>query len=176
MDGDGFKIKGQNAYWTAAAAGDANGDGKGDIIVGTPYSDYCCGNAYVVFGKRDAEQVRLADLGRRGYRIRGVEDGSALGNSVAGIGDVNLDGRADVVVGVPGANDEHGLAVIAYGKAGSRTIPTDNLGSRGYRIVSTVKGAAGWDVAGVGDVNGDNLPDILIGTGRNSAYLVWGRP
>lgn len=92
-----------------AAAGDVNGDGLADIVVGAPGSGGsddpdarrpAPGAAYVVFGKRDAATVRLGTPGAAASRIAGGGRGS-WGAAVAGVGDVNGDGLDDIALGGP---------------------------------------------------------------------------
>src|SRR2546423_945246 len=79
------------------------------------------GSAYVVFGKTTTAAVDLAALGSQGYRIDGAASGDAAGGSVAGAGDVNGDGTADVVVGAGSADNNgrstSGSAYVVFGKA-----------------------------------------------------------
>ena len=90
---------------SVAAAGDFNGDGIDDVVLGAPEPDrQGPGQAFVVFGRRGLGAVDLGRLGALGVRIVGEdpEDGRA-GTSVAGAGDVNGDGLDDVVVTDPRA-------------------------------------------------------------------------
>ena len=107
--------------------------------------------------------VDLAALGSGGFRIDGAVSGDEAGYSVAGAGDVNGDGRADVVVGAPFADDylkaSVGTAHVVFGKATSTSVDLDDLGTGGFRILGVVaQDRTGMDVAGAGDVNGDGRP------------------
>src|SRR5690606_33500531 len=88
-------------------------------------------------------------------------------------GDVNGDGVADVLLGMPGVSG--GQAVVVLGGAGTSAAgpyPVDALtGARGFRIAGSHGGdKAGTAVAGIGDENGDGFDDVLIGAPGSSAY------
>lgn len=191
----GFRIDGaaasDQAGRSVAAAGDVNGDGRPDVIVGADEADSNgrpeSGSAYVVFGKASTAPVDLAALGGDGYRIDGAAARDAAGQSVAGAGDVNGDGRPDVVVGAPAADPNgrtsSGSAYVVFGKASRTTVDLAALGAGGFRINGVLaQDFAGWSVAGAGDVNGDGRPDVVIGAPANvglnrrgGGYVVFGK-
>src|SRR4051794_16301086 len=84
---------------SVAAAGDVNGDGRDDVIVGALLAGNNgrngSGSAYVVYGSSTPASVDLAALGTAGFRIDGQAASHVAGTSVAGAGDVNGDGRDD---------------------------------------------------------------------------------
>ena len=90
-----------------SGAGDVNGDGLDDLIVGALGADpngEDSGQSYVVFGKADAAAVELADVaaGRGGgFALNGAAAYDSSGFSVSGAGDVNGDGLDDLIVGAP---------------------------------------------------------------------------
>lgn len=200
----GFRIHGpypgSTVGWSLAFAGDVNADGIDDLIVGAAglYFNWP-GEAFVVFGKNSNASIELADLGRRGFRIRGPR-GSATGAAVAGLGDVNRDGKDDVVIGAPFAayNNRYGSgsAFVVFGKSGPGRVPLWDLGSTGFRVDGAESfrrpcrsgegrhcdgDNAGWTVAGPGDVTGDGRPDVLVAApnadpdDNGSVYLISGR-
>lgn len=190
---DGFRIKasgsGDFTGRAVAGAGDVNGDGLDDVIVGAPWADFRArinsGSAYVVFGKADTVAVHLDDLDAGGYRIDGAGDHHYAGSAVSGIGDVNRDGLSDVVLGAPLASengrDYSGSAYVVFGQAASDVIDLRNLGDTGYRIDgSAPESTTGWSVSGAGDVNGDNKNDLVVGAPatyfdkRGASYVVFG--
>src|SRR5207248_7639760 len=142
-------------------------------------------SAYVVFGKKSTEPVELATFGSpagsAGFRIDGAAVGDEAGNEVAATGDMNGDGRSDVVVGAPETNaggSESGSAYVVFGSSSSATADLASLGTRGYQVNGPGdRYFAGDAVAGGCDVNGDGRPDTLVGAfGRSlwtgSAYAV----
>ena len=96
---------GDQSGYSVASAGDVNGDGRTDVIVGAPLADPSlrsdAGSSYVIYGKASPSDVDLASLGSGGFRIDGAAAGDQSGYSVASAGDVNGDGFADVIVGAP---------------------------------------------------------------------------
>ena len=100
---------------SVANAGDVNGDGYDDIIIGAPYASTNGfsenGAAYVVFGGpglAGQANIYLADLdGTNGFRISGVTYEAYLGHSVSSAGDINGDGFDDIIVGAVGSDGEY---------------------------------------------------------------------
>ena len=105
----GFQINGEAANeksgWSVASAGDVNGDGFADLIVGAYGADpngFNSGASYVVFGKASgfSSSLELSALdGSNGFQINGEAARDQSGRSVASAGDVNGDGFADLIVG-----------------------------------------------------------------------------
>ncbi len=179
LDGtNGFQINGQfpndQSGFSVASAGDVNGDGYDDLIIGTGRTGYAAaGPSYVVFGKASAftANLELSALdGSNGFQISGEAVFDRSGYSVASAGDVNDDGYDDLIIGAFGADANGvnaGATYVVFGKAGAFTADL-NLsaldGTNGFQI----NGAAAYDysgfsVASAGDVNGDGYDDLIIG-------------
>src|SRR5262249_41713163 len=110
-----------------ASAGDVNGDGLDDLIIGAHREDangrVDAGAAYVIFGKAGGlSNANLANLAPSdGFRIIGAAAGDNTGYSVSSAGDFNGDGFADILVGAPDADPNGstrgGSVYVIYGKA-----------------------------------------------------------
>ena len=192
----GFRIDGAAAYDSSgrsvAPAGDINGDGYAEVIVGAPYADRPsrtdAGSSYVIYGSASPSNVNLASLGSSGFRIDGAAAGDQSGSSVASAGDINGDGRADVIVGAPLADPSSrtnaGSSYVVYGTASPPDVDLASLGSSGFRIDGAAAGdSSGDSVASAGDINGDGRADVIVGasgaspfsrTGAGSSYVIYG--
>jgi hypothetical protein len=128
--------RGAMAGSSVAGAGDVNGDGLDDVLVGAPYAGNrgraFSGSVYVVFGRRSTEPVDLARLGTGGYRIDGPRRDSATGHALAGPGDVSGDGRPDVLVSAdPGGRS---TVYVVLGQVGTAPVDLRRLAGRGFAI------------------------------------------
>ncbi len=202
---DGFIIQGDArrnyAGNSVSGAGDVNGDGFDDLIVGAGGGDdggINAGEAYVVFGKAsNPRAVDLANLAAGdGFIIQGDADSDQAGNSVSGAGDVNGDGFDDLIVGASAGDDGGtiaGEAYVVFGKAsgfgsadstGRRFIDLESLAAGdGFIIQGDMPGDRAGSVSGAGDVNGDGFADLIVGanqgddggTDAGEAYVVFGK-
>ncbi|BBL73132.1 beta strand repeat-containing protein [Methylomagnum ishizawai] len=165
------------------AAGDVNGDGYADIIVGeknaSPLGRDYAGSSFVVFGKASGFSAGL-DLstlnGATGFRIDGVA-GQHSGVAVAAAGDINGDGYADLLVDTvrPYGSAQAKQSYVVFGKAtgfGSSLDLSTLNGGNGFRL-DAGDGYTGA-VAAAGDVNGDGFGDVIVGSG-DSAAVVFGK-
>ena len=201
LDGsNGFRLDGEDekdySGHSVSNAGDINGDGFDDLIVGAPSSnpndsDHA-GSSYVVFGK-DSDFDATLDLssldGTNGFRLDG-EEGDSSGSSVSSAGDVNGDGFDDLIIGAPSdqfGGNYSGSSYVVFGKASSfeATIDLSDLdGSKGFRLDGEESDSSGSSVSSAGDVNGDGFDDLIVGApladpnglpNAGSSYVVFGR-
>ena len=138
-------------------AGDVNGDGYDDIIIGAHGYNSFTGRAYIYYGGINMNTT--ADV-----TITGAAASSFFGYSVSSAGDVNGDGYSDVVVGAYGYNSNTGRAYIYFGGA---------LMNNTADVIVTgeaVSNFFGISVASAGDMNSDGYSDVLIGASGNSSY------
>ncbi|MCA8956458.1 MAG: FG-GAP repeat protein [Planctomycetes bacterium] len=140
---NGTAVSGQLGY-VVSGAGDVDRDGFPDIVAGAPYANGSTGQV-VVFSGRTGAVI---------WTLNGVSSGERFGFSVGDAGDVNRDGNADVIVGVPSGNAGTGQAVVFSGKDG-KVLYTFNGDSAADSF--------GQSVDGAGDVNLDGFPDLVAG-------------
>lgn len=196
LNGGGLTIFGPadnaNAGHALSTAGDINGDGIDDLLVGAPSKGVDPGSAFVVFGSDQLPgTIDLASLGGAGIAITGADAGDRAGFSVSGGGDINGDGFADVILGAfhaspydPGTSTTRVNAGISYVLFGASELPSAiDLSSDSPSVVK-IFGAgefqySGSSVAVAGDINGDGADDLLVSSNYDDirqAYLIFGEP
>jgi hypothetical protein len=153
-------LKGAKYGYAVASAGDVNGDGYDDVLVGAPLHSQLAekdGAAYLFYGSDDGLSATAGWVTGSGYK------GSQFGQSLDSAGDVNGDGYDDVIVGAyryknGDLDTEEGAAFLYYGSA-------DGLSKTpGWQVESDQTGAQlGYAVAGAGDLNGDGYADLAVG-------------
>ncbi len=152
---------------SVASAGDVNGDGYGDVIVGAEFfgvNDE--GAAFVFHGSASGmSNVSPYYAGTHGGTHLVSDQIARMGHSVAGAGDVNGDGYGDVLVGAPDYDSpeaDGGAAFVFLGSASG--IPYSTPTTAATRLVSNAASTRlGWSVSGAGDVNGDRYGDVIVG-------------
>jgi hypothetical protein len=199
LDGsNGFRLDGAlfDRLVSVSSAGDVNGDGFDDVIVGALgafWNEFNFGSSYVVFGKASGfgATMGLSSLdGSNGFRLHGAAEHDSSGSSVSNAGDVNGDGYDDVIVGALGAGPNghySGSSYVVFGKASGfgATMGLSSLdGSNGFRLDGVAAGDfSGRSVSNAGDVNGDGFDDLIIGAWgadpngdwSGSSYVVFGK-
>ncbi|MDP6935502.1 MAG: MopE-related protein, partial [Myxococcota bacterium] len=159
---------GDYAGGSVSSAGDVDGDGLDDVLIGA-YGRTHGGGTYLLLGGNLGKETDI-DLSDTDYLFMGEQDRDGSGVSVAGVGDVDGDGLSDLFIGA-WENDETGTdAGKAYLVLGS------SLGSETQVGLETADASftgeidddfAGNEVAGAGDVDGDGLDDLLVAARLN---------
>ncbi|MDZ4851884.1 MAG: hypothetical protein SGI77_21555 [Pirellulaceae bacterium] len=187
-----------------SGAGDVNGDGFDDLLIGAHFGDALnntklnAGDTFLVFGKASwAATIDLANVGGSvaGTKIYGADTLDQSGFSVSRAGDINGDGFDDLFIGAYSADgsanskSNSGESYIIFGAAMMPTaIDQLNVGTSVPGIVLfgvDIDDFSGRSVSGAGDVNGDGFDDILIGANRadglgntklyaGESYLIYG--
>lgn len=186
---NGFRIEGlaerDRLGNSVANAGDVNGDGYDDLIIGASDADprevSGAGSAYVIFGQPGgfSSSLDLNSLdGTNGFTFNGIEIGDEIGTSVAGAGDNNGDGFDDVIIGTDinygGPTALNGELHIVLGRPGTfdEELNAANLdGSNGFTIQTTQRSVN--IVANAGDINGDGIHDVAFQS-TNEGFVVFG--
>jgi hypothetical protein len=187
--GKGFKLTlpGDHSGWSVASAGDFNGDGFADLIIGAPNASPTATNSgasYVVFGHAGAFTDIATLDGSNGFTIGGAATNEYSGTSVASAGDVNGDGFADLIIGTDQASPGTGESYVVFGHAGGfsdidLSAAPLTTGGKGFKISGAASGDdSGFSVASAGDVNGDGFADLIVGapkaTNSGASYVVFG--
>ncbi|MBD2531319.1 FG-GAP repeat protein [Nostoc flagelliforme FACHB-838] len=193
---NGFAINGIDAFdnsgTSVSSAGDVNGDGIDDLIIGASNANpngSLSGQSYVVFGSKEGfdAQFNLSTLnGTNGFAINGIDAFDDSGFSVSGAGDINGNGIDDLIIGAYRADNLSGQSYVVFGSKGGfdaqLNLSTLN-GTNGFAINGiNPNDTSGNSVSNAGDINGDGFADLIIGAGGASpngtrsgqSYVVFG--
>ncbi len=196
---NGFVLNGVAALdrsgFSVSAAGDINGDGIDDLIIGASGADpngSNSGASYVVFGDAGGlpNPINLSTLnGLNGFVLNGVAASDFSGSSVSAAGDINGDGIDDLIIGARYADpngSSSGASYVVFGDAAGLPHPF-NLSSLNGLNGFVLNGVATSDFSGIsvsaaGDINGDGIDDLIIGafaaspngTNSGASYVVFG--
>ena len=163
---------GAEGWWmgSSVASGDVNGDGRADVVTGAGPSGTSAGAdpdlVLVVFGATPA-LIDAAAVPPGGFRVHGA----GLDPRVAVAGDVNGDGRDDLLL----RSEDQRTGWVVFGRSGTRTIELGSLGTRGYKVALGTPSGHSTVLAGGGDVDGDGRDDILAGRSDGTVYVVFGK-
>ena len=180
-----------NSGWSVSSAGDVNGDGCADFLVGAKNARGYFGETYLIYGRTNGLPALITLNatwlnGTNGVILAGAKYGDYSGYSVSAAGDVNGDGCADFLVGAYNASSSKGETYLIYGRTNGLppliTLSTNWLdGANGVLLVgASLSDYSGSSVSAAGDVNGDGCADFLVGAYsargfKGETYLIYGR-
>ncbi|MEO8377755.1 MAG: VCBS repeat-containing protein [Candidatus Sumerlaeota bacterium] len=157
-----------------SGAGDVNGDGLSDVLIGATQNGMNnSGEAYLIFGKSSSSAVDVSALSTEGFKMVGAANGQGVGSRVAGAGDINGDGRGDLLLGSYGIGNPGSILSVNYLLYGKSDVATINLGSLDTEGI-TIEGYTGnanarfEDISAAGDVNGDGSSDFVLVSNPNN--------
>ena len=146
--------------YQAAGAGDVDGDGLADVMFGAHTSDNNRGRIYLFYGSSMGPSLQAADV--VDVLLQGQYYSDHAGRSIAPAGEVDGDGKADILVGARNGGDRYGRAYLVFGSSLSEGV--FDLADADMRFLGEKRlDEAGYTVSTAGDVNGDGLDDILVG-------------
>jgi len=175
----------QTLSWEYCNIGDINGDGYEDIGISTwDYPDYpiLCGTTYIIFGK-PGKLDTLFNLSLSDASYKGQYNGDRIGYCISKAGDVNGDMFDDLLISSIASNDNKGKIFLIFGRR-DKWYPDTNISQANASFIGyQQREMSGYSLSYIGDINGDNFDDIIIGApnnneqGQNSGktYIVYGK-
>lgn len=179
---------GDDAGWGLSGAGDVDGDGLADVLVGAEGNDGSgtdAGAVYLLLGAGLLAGARgVSSLGLADWTLTGEGKGDGAGAYVSGVGDLDQDGFADLLVGAQyedSGGGDAGAVYLLYG-GGAALAGATRLDQADLKITGEQTGDWFRRGVSVGDVDGDGAPELLFGANRadgvgedcGAAYLYWG--
>ena len=162
-----------------STAGDINGDGYADLLIGAYGHASQTGRSYVVFGGPGVGASGLVALSRlngtNGFKLDGEALGDYSGLSVSTAGDINGDAHVDLLIGADFHASQTGRSYVVFGGPGVGTsglVALSGLdGTNGFKLDGeAVNDRSGYSVSAAGDINGDGVADLLIGASGYASY------
>jgi len=165
-------LRGQYSLDRAGLAldgGDLDDDGYDEVVVGAPrYGNTDQGRIYILNGPLEGEK----SLGDAYARVAGVQDDGHLGASVDVLGDLDQDGRSELIVGAPKhdqTGEDSGTVYLLYGPLIGEVDPTEEAQILG----ETARDELGARVFCPGDLDGDGLPELLMSAPEAGDVWLW---
>lgn len=162
-----FGRAGQRLGMTASRAGDVDGDGGEDLLIGgspVAAAQEAPGEAYLISGRHRHGRFAAASVG---VTLAGIHAGDGAGIAVATLGDVTGDRRADLLVGAPGATGEVQEAGAVYLIPGRQLSFPSRLSLGDPDVYVVLRGQSRGDALGetvreLGDLDGDGFPELGV--------------
>jgi hypothetical protein len=158
--------------YSVASAGDVDGDGLDDLLIGAPGVGSNAGTTYLMLGSTVSAGMNLGtttwDLSLADATFHGENSNDWSGKSVASAGDVDNDGLDDLLIGAPGVGSNAGTTYLMLGStvsAGINAVTTTwdlSLADATFHGENPAD-ESGHSVASAGDIDGDGFDDLLIG-------------
>lgn len=192
----GFTLSGSinddNVGFSVSTAGDINGDGYADVIIGAYGKKNFKGEAYVIYGKPNFSSsyadldLSMLDPKTTGFTITGEVDDDSFGYSVRWAGNINNDEYDDIIIGAPMKDSNRGMVYVIYGRPTSEMENIDlamtmlDPAKTGFYIVGEADDDHfGWIASTAGDVDNDGFDDIIVGAphkdlNQGAVYVIYG--